>query len=110
MQRSIVYDRICKDITRRPYKGPQEFVEAMAKNETKFVKAHARPRMNYTRSLTDPESPDEVLDLLDRYLAPAMVPPQSSDDTHSPTLWHPDLHRDNVLVDPESKQITRVID
>src|SRR5690349_21519843 len=82
----------------------------MAENETKFVKAHARPRMNYARSHTDPESPDEMLDLLDRYLAPAMVPPQSSDDTHSPTLWHPDLHLDNVLVDPESKQITRVID
>lgn len=84
----------------------------MAKNETKFIKTHARPRMNYARSLTGPESPDEMLDLLDRYLqlAPAMVPPQSTDDTHSPTLWHPDLHLDNVFVDPESKQITHVID
>jgi hypothetical protein len=84
----------------------------MAENETKFIQAHARPRMNYARSLTEPESPDEMLDLLDRYLqlAPAMVPPQSSDDTHSPTLWHPDLHLDNVFVDPKSKQITRVID
>ncbi|KAL5323624.1 hypothetical protein ACEPPN_008163 [Leptodophora sp. 'Broadleaf-Isolate-01'] len=83
----------------------------MAENETKFIQAHARSRMNYARSLTEPESPDEMLDLLDRYLqlAPAMVP-QPSDDTHSPTLWHPDLHLDNVFVDPKSKQITRVID
>lgn len=68
--------------------------------------------MNYARSLTEPESPDETLSLLDRYLqlAPAMVPPRSTDDTHSPTLWHPDLHLDNVFIDPESKQITCVID
>jgi len=54
----------------------------MAENEKKFIKAYAHPRMNYARSLTKPESPDNMLDLLDRYLqlAPAMVPPQSHDD------------------------------
>ncbi|MCJ1308962.1 hypothetical protein MMC25_002617 [Agyrium rufum] len=84
----------------------------MAENEKTLFKVYARPRVNYARSFTEPESPDEMLNHLDRYiqLAPAMVPPQSSDDTHSPTLWHPDLHLDNVLVDPESKRITRVID
>lgn len=39
-----------------------------------------------------------------------MFPPKSLDDTHSPTLWHPDLHLDNIFVDPESQQITRIID
>jgi hypothetical protein len=84
----------------------------MAKNEMKFIKAHARSRMNYAHSLTKPELPEKVLDLLSRYLqlVPAMIPPQSAHDTHSPTLWHPDLHLDNVFVDFESKQITRVID
>lgn len=84
----------------------------MATNEMRFIKTHARPRMNYHRSSTEPELPEEVLNLLDRYLqlAPAMVPPLGTDDTHSPTLWHPDLHLDNVFVDPESKQITRIID
>ncbi|KAG9239441.1 hypothetical protein BJ875DRAFT_501313 [Amylocarpus encephaloides] len=76
--------KVSMDINRGPYEGPQEFVKAMAENEKKFIKAYAPP-------------------------PPAMVPPQSSDDTHSPTL-HPDLHLDNVFVDPESKQITRVID
>lgn len=53
-----------------------------------------------------------MLDLLHRYKqpTPAIVPPLGTDDTHSPTLWHPDLHLDNVFVDPESKQITRIID
>ncbi|KAL2071900.1 hypothetical protein VTL71DRAFT_13135 [Oculimacula yallundae] len=105
-------EKASMDLNRGPYEGPQDFIKAMAENETKFIKAYARPRMNYARSLTKPESPDDMLDLLDRYLqlSPAMVPPQSQDDTHSPTLWHPDLHLDNVFVDPESKQITRVID
>jgi len=57
--------------------------------------------------------PDEVLTLLERYLqlSPAMIPHLSPDeDIHSPTLWHPDLHLDNIFVDSESKQITRIID
>jgi hypothetical protein len=84
----------------------------MATNEIKFIKAQAHPRMNYHRSSIEPELPEEVLDLIDWYLqlTPAMVPPLGTDGTHSPTLWHPDLHLDNVFVDPESKQITRIID
>ena len=84
----------------------------MARNEMRFIKTHARSRMNYHRSSTEPELPEEALNLLDQYLqlAPAMVPPLGTVDTHSPTLWHPDLHLDNVFVDPESKQITRIID
>ncbi|KAH8589643.1 hypothetical protein B0O99DRAFT_692372 [Bisporella sp. PMI_857] len=99
-------EKASMDINRGPYEGPQEFVKAMAETETKFIKAHARPRMNYARSLTEPELPDKMLDLLDRYLqlTPAMVPPFN--DTHSPTLWHPDLHLNDVFVDPQSKKIT----
>lgn len=84
----------------------------MATNEMQFVKTHGRPRMNYHRSSTEPEAPDELLDLLHRYLklAPAMVPPVGSEETHLPTLWHPDLHLNNVFVDPGSRQITRIID
>ncbi|KAG4431471.1 hypothetical protein IFR05_013043 [Cadophora sp. M221] len=79
-------EKVGMDINRGPYESPQEFIEAMAENEKKFITAYARP-------------------------PPAMVPPQSSDDTtHSPTLSHPDLHLDNVFVDPKSKQITRIID
>jgi Ser/Thr protein kinase RdoA (MazF antagonist) len=69
--------------------------------------------MNYHRTSTKPELPDEILTLLEKYLqlSPALVPPpKGPEDTHSPTLSHPDLHLDNVFVDPESQQITRVID
>jgi hypothetical protein len=70
--------------------------------------------MNHARSLTEPELPKDMLDLLNQYLrlAPAMVPPPplTAEDTHSSTLWHPDPHLDNVFVDPKSKKITNVID
>ncbi len=84
----------------------------MAKSEEKFIKAYGCSRMNYARSLKEPELPEDMLDLLDRYLrlAPAMVPPPTPADTHSSTLCQPDLHLDNVFVDPKSKKITHVID
>ena len=84
----------------------------MAINEMRFIKTHARPRINYHRSSTEPELPDEVLDLFDQYLqlTLAMVPPLGTDDTHSPTLWHPDLHLDNVFIDPKLKKTTHIID
>ncbi|RJE20860.1 Phosphotransferase enzyme family [Aspergillus sclerotialis] len=84
----------------------------MATNDMQLVETYGRPRMNYHRSSIEPEVPDELLDLLKRYLklAPAMAPPVGSEETHLPTLWHPDLHLDNVFVDPGSRQITQIID
>ncbi|KAH7333471.1 hypothetical protein BKA65DRAFT_553821 [Rhexocercosporidium sp. MPI-PUGE-AT-0058] len=61
-------EKASMDMNRGPYESPQELVEALAENEKKFIKAYAHPRMNYARSLTKPESPDDMLDLLDRYL------------------------------------------
>jgi len=104
--------RASMDMNRGPYSGPLKFIEAMAKSETQFIKAHAQPRMNYHRSSTGPEQSKEVLDLLKRYLqlTTSMVPPSGTIDTHSATLWHSDLHLDNVYVDPDTKKITHVID
>ncbi|KAK0106136.1 hypothetical protein ONS95_004638 [Cadophora gregata] len=106
-------ERANMDMDRGPYNEPLDFIKAVATNEIRFIKTHARPRLNYHRSSTQPELPEEVLDLLQRYLklSPAMIPPPgTNEDTHSPTLWHPDLHLDNIFVDPETKKITRIID
>ncbi|CZS94406.1 uncharacterized protein RCO7_10124 [Rhynchosporium graminicola] len=75
--------RASMDLNRGPYNGQLEFVEAMATNEIRFIETHAHPRKNYHRSSTETELPDEVLDLLNRYLqlASAMVPPSGTDDT-----------------------------
>ena len=62
-----------------------------------------------------PELPSEVIPLFRRYLkaADAMIPvqePESLENTTSLTLWYPDLHLDNISVDPRSKKITNIID
>lgn len=84
----------------------------MATNEVEYIKKYGHARMNYHRSSTEPQLPEEALLLLERYLKVArdLEPPQLQEDTHSPRLWHPDLHLDNIYVDPESKQITSIID
>ncbi|GLA58009.1 phosphotransferase enzyme [Aspergillus tubingensis] len=69
--------------------------------------------MNYYRSIETPENPNEYLALLQRYLdiAPHLVPKQPcSEYDNINTLSHPDLHLDNVFIDPETHQITSIID
>ena len=53
-----------------------------------------------------------MLELLDRYLqlAPAMISPSTPDDINASTLWHPDLHLDNLFVHHNTLQVTSVID
>lgn len=91
------------------------FVEAMAKNEISYVEQNADPRMNFYRSSTEPQCPSEAVGLLKRYLniANAMIPvpgSETSKDITSSTLWHPDLHLDNIFVNPQSRRITSIID
>lgn len=61
--------------------------------------------------MESPELPDDFHSLLTRYvtLAPFLVPTNSK-GIHSRTLSHPDLHLDNIFVDPNTKQITHIID
>ncbi|KAG4438278.1 hypothetical protein IFR05_006260 [Cadophora sp. M221] len=93
---------------------PEQFIKAIAENERNFIKEYATPRMNYHHSLIKPKTPHEMLSMIDRYLqlTPAMVPAQFTKgvDIHSPTLWHPDLHPNNIFVDPETKYLSQVID
>jgi hypothetical protein len=42
-------------------------------------------------------------------VAPLLVP-QNNEVANSTLLWHPDLHLDNVFVDPESYKITPIVD
>ncbi|EFQ98706.1 phosphotransferase enzyme family protein [Nannizzia gypsea CBS 118893] len=105
-------ERANMSMNRGPFRGPLDFVEAMAKNEFLYTKEYARPYMNYHRSSTEAQLPDKFLRLLRQYLdlSPDMVPLKGAEDTHSPTLWHPDLHLDNVFVDPETHNISQIID
>jgi hypothetical protein len=92
--------------------GALDFITSKAISEQHFVGKFGRPRLNYARSRVDPEKPEEMLELLDKYLklTPAMVPPPTPDDIGASALWHPDLHLDNIFVDPNTLQITSIID
>ena len=84
-------------------------------NEISYIEQDAESRMKFCTSPTRPQCPSEVISLLKRYLkiANAMVPahdPETAKDVTSSTLWHPDLHLDNILVDPKSKKVTCIID
>src|SRR3954471_3375510 len=82
----------------------------MGTNELRWAESHARPHMNYHRSLDEPEDPDRYISLLRQYLtlAPYLLP--ESTKTHQiKTLSHPDLHLDNIFVDPDTKRITHII-
>ncbi|EIT73531.1 hypothetical protein AO1008_05290 [Aspergillus oryzae 100-8] len=74
---------------------------------------YAKPRMNYYRSNTDFEMPTEYIDLIEKYLR--IVPhithcePDTA-DLLQPTLWHSDLHFNNIYVDLDTETITDIID
>jgi hypothetical protein len=72
-----------------------------------WAKAHAKPHISAYRSISTPEHPDEYISLIERYLqlVPDLLP-----DLSRTTLSHPDLHLDNIFVDPDTKKITCIID
>ncbi|OQE94820.1 hypothetical protein PENNAL_c0003G02277 [Penicillium nalgiovense] len=94
-----------------------EYTRALGHNEIAYIKTHAFPRMNYYRSLKSKEYPEDGLALLDKYMkvAPYLAPQStneagSEETPSSNVLIHPDLHLDNIFVDPETLQITRIVD
>lgn len=80
---------------------------AMGINEMQWARAYAKPRINPYRSIETPESPDEYISLLKRYL---QLVPYLSPGQFRTSLSHPDLHLDNIFVDPETEKITCIID
>lgn len=68
--------------------------------------------MNYYRSPKHPELPEDALELLAKYeqVAPFLVPSRNNESAAANTLWHPDLHLDNIFVDPISHRITGIVD
>ncbi|PLB44433.1 hypothetical protein P170DRAFT_417061 [Aspergillus steynii IBT 23096] len=99
-------------LDRGPWLEPHEYTQALGRNEIAWIKAHAHPQMNHHRSLRDPERPVDGLALLSQYMnvAPYLVPPPSDEPARSIVLWHPDLHLDNVFVDPDTHEITCIVD
>ena len=80
----------------------------MAANEIEWTRAHAKPRPNPYQSSDAIDTPEEYIHLLNRFLR--LVSYMSSQGPSQTSLFHPDLHLDNIFVDTDTLQITSVID
>ncbi|KZF21169.1 phosphotransferase enzyme family protein [Xylona heveae TC161] len=105
-------DRREMELDRGPWRDPGDYTRAMGLNEIAWIQSQARPRMNYYRSLREQELPEDGLDLLEKYMkvSPYLVPRSTDEAASSNVLWHPDLHLENLFVDPDTHQITRIVD
>ncbi|KAF1921809.1 phosphotransferase enzyme family protein [Ampelomyces quisqualis] len=103
-------DQLATD--RGPWTSPQAYTRALGANEKAWIKNNAKPRMNYYRSPKDPELPQDAIELLEKYeqVAPILVPAPNDESPATNVLWHPDLHLDNLFVDPVSHKITGIVD
>lgn len=69
--------------------------------------------MNYFRDTDTPETPAEVLDLLDKYLTVAPHITKCAGSLacfETSILAHPDFHLGNLFIDPRTNKITSIID
>ena len=69
--------------------------------------------MNRFRYFDKPEPPSEIIDLIDKYVK--VIPylttyTGSAESLYTPILSHPDLHLNNVFIDPTTNKITAIID
>ncbi|KKY20696.1 putative phosphotransferase family protein [Phaeomoniella chlamydospora] len=99
------------------HKGPWETLSSYAvdlgKNELEWVKSHAQPRMNYFYDVRVPEQPSEALKTLGRYLSIVPYVTRITEETHylqTRILSHRDLNSSNVFIDPDTNDITAIID
>ncbi|KAH8434269.1 aminoglycoside phosphotransferase family protein [Aspergillus melleus] len=99
-------------LERGPWLDPREYTQALGRNEIAWIQSHGQPRMNYYRSTEHYKLPSEGLALLTQYMnvAPYLVPSTTDEAATSKVLWHPDLHLDNVFVDPATCEIVSVVD
>ncbi|EEP76095.1 predicted protein [Uncinocarpus reesii 1704] len=94
------------ELDRGPWNSPESYFAALTINEMRWMQLHAKPRVNLYRSLDTPEYPDDYISLLKKFLQLVSL---MSPDPSQTSLSHPDLHLDNIFVDPGTKKITCVI-
>ncbi|KAJ0423313.1 kinase-like domain-containing protein [Aspergillus carlsbadensis] len=89
-----------------------DYAIAIGGNESRWDEAYAKPRMNFWRSQEQPETPAEYTSILQRFikLAPHLVQEEPSGMEPRNRLCHPDLHLDNIFINPKTKRITSIID
>ncbi|KAK0119331.1 Phosphotransferase enzyme [Cadophora gregata f. sp. sojae] len=100
-------ERSTMQLDRGPWSTPLSYMASMGINEIKWATENAKPQINPYRSIETPESPNDYISLLKDYL---QLAPYLSPGPFRTSISHPDLHLDNIFVDPDTKKITCIID
>ncbi|KAL1856153.1 hypothetical protein Plec18170_004022 [Paecilomyces lecythidis] len=106
-------ERLEVDISRGPWDRLSDYATSMGHNEINWAKKYAKSRLDYYRSNTTPETPAEYMGLVTKYLAaaPYVTAAESPNpEIIRPTLWHTDLHLNNIYVDLDWQTIMDIID
>ncbi|KAF3895442.1 APH domain-containing protein [Trichophyton interdigitale] len=102
------------DISRGPWNSSTAYLRSIADKEIEWTQQYGRTlelQFPHNGVLTGKQNPDRYVDLLRKYLAlvPYLLPREGS-ELNTPTLRHPDLNPNNIFVDPETCEITCLID
>ncbi|GAD95752.1 phosphotransferase family protein [Paecilomyces variotii No. 5] len=106
-------ERLELDTSPGPWYRLSDYAISMGQNEIIWAKNYAKPRFNYYQSNTDLETPTDYMALIEKYLAVASyltAAESPNPEFIRPTLWHSDLHLNNIYVDFTSQTISDIID
>ncbi|KZT10409.1 uncharacterized protein LAESUDRAFT_644782 [Laetiporus sulphureus 93-53] len=99
------------DVDRGPWKDAYSYIAGFVKCEKQWLARFAKPRDPSDPFYLDPEdnSPAAHIAVLDQFLAclPHIMP---DPELRYPALWHTDLHRGNIFVEPPQPTISGIID
>ncbi|KAI9672562.1 MAG: Phosphotransferase enzyme [Caeruleum heppii] len=103
------------DLDRGPWQKPAQYLQALGAKEVQWTRLFGKPalpRFPHRTVIDHPVSPAGHLEVLDKYLsaAPHLLPSDISHPMNRPTLRHPDPSPQNIFVDPETHEISCIID
>ncbi|CEJ55679.1 hypothetical protein PMG11_01927 [Penicillium brasilianum] len=103
-------EKVEMNLNRGPWSNVADYALAIGMNEFEWAIANAKPRMNFHRSMESPETPSDYIALLKDYMALSPYLAACTTAELPNRITHPDLHLDNVFIDPCTNRITSIID
>ncbi|KAK2841602.1 hypothetical protein FQN49_006094 [Arthroderma sp. PD_2] len=103
------------DQYRGPWRNPNDYLQAIAGKEIEWTRRYGKmmdldfPHNGLVKGKQDPQ---KYISLLQRYqtLASSLLPKDKSSPLNQPTLRHPDLNPNNILVSPDTCAVSCIID
>ncbi|OQE18108.1 hypothetical protein PENFLA_c022G10784 [Penicillium flavigenum] len=103
------WEKAAIDLDRGPWESVADYAAALAKNEIDWASSHARQRIDFHRYMESLETPNDYITLIKHFFGPCSIF-GSFKYRAAQQDSHPDLHLDNVFIDPETNRVTCIID